>query len=203
VPCQPPSRNVVLHVRDCILCAAACRDRIDVEIDSGGAATCAPVACGSHGGTRITSIEPVSVCQNWAQHPRAQGDPSSSVLRDLPGAPAASSRRSPGPPRSPSSRRPQFRASANVRRSPSVRAQPESPCHSDASRGRHGGNPYGPPDVDAVSRPSARSTPNTLHLMALRLGARARRRRDAACRHSEFENRCVGGGAGVVLIYPA
>ena len=52
---------------------------------------------------------PYRFARTWAQHPRAQGDSSSSVLRELPEAPAASSRRSPGPPaRGPSSRRPQF-----------------------------------------------------------------------------------------------
>jgi hypothetical protein len=39
---------------------------------------------------------------------------------------------------------------------PGVRAQPESPCHTDASRRRHGGNPYRPPDADAVSTRSRR-----------------------------------------------
>jgi hypothetical protein len=37
-----------------------------------------------------------------------------------------------------------------------LRAQPESPCHIDPSTRRHGGNPYRPPGVDAVSTRSRR-----------------------------------------------
>ena len=80
-------------------------DRIDVEIDPGDAAAFAPIACESQGGTRITSIEPVSVCQNTgrsilarrvirrhpfcvigriARHPRRALGPRLAIIRERP-----------------------------------------------------------------------------------------------------------------------
>jgi len=62
-----------------------------IFIDPGDAAAFAPIACESQGGTRITSIEPrIGLPEHGAQHLHAQGDPSSSVLRDRPGASHAS-----------------------------------------------------------------------------------------------------------------